>query len=483
MINIDMKILIMYPGKVNRNTFVWEDVMGKVIKIAGGTVVSSKLTYSADIVIRDEKIEAIAAPGTEIAADVVIDASGKFVIPGGVDEHTHMMDPGLTEREEFETGTAAAAYGGITTVVDHHRTVPAVYGPKELAEKIELLNHKAVVDFGLKGGISPTNREQLKPMWAQGVTGFKTFTCNLHGVLAMNTASLFSAFSEVKRFNGTVLIHCEDTNICDLNEKLLKEAGRVDYASQNEWRSELAEEIAVKEVIAVARETGVRIVIAHVSQAKLLRLIHEARESGVDIYAETCPHYLFITDEDIAKIGPYMKFTPPARDADNLEEMWRLFNLGYVTTIGSDHCPYPVEEKRAGEKNIWDAPNGIPGVETSMRIMLDCVNRGRTSLSEVVRVMCENPAKMEGLYPKKGAILPGADADICILDMNHEETIQNENVVSKCKWSPYDGYTLKGAPETVLCRGHVVVDHYKVVGEPGFGRFVKRLPEEMRVKI
>lgn len=457
--------------------------MGKITKIINGKIVSSKHTYSADVVIRDEKIEAIVAPGTEIMADEVIDAAGKYVIPGGVDEHTHMMDPGITEREEFETGTAAAAYGGITTVVDHHRTVPAVYGPKELEAKIEYLNHKAVVDFGLKGGISPTNKEQLKAMWDKGITGFKTFTCNLHGVLAMNTAALFTAFSEIKSFNGTVLIHCEDTNICELNEKLLKEAGRTDYASQNEWRSELAEEIAVEEVISVARETGVRVVIAHVSQAKLLKRIHEAYESGVDIYAETCPHYLYITDRDIANVGPYMKFTPPARDAENLEEMWKLFNLGYVSTIGSDHCPYPIAEKKVGEDNIWNAPNGIPGVETSMRIMLDCVNKGRTTINEVVRVMCENPAKLEGLYPKKGVIAPGSDADICIVDMDHEEKIVNENVISKCKWSPYNGYTLKGAPETVLCRGHVVVEHYKVVGKPGFGRFIERQPEERRVKV
>lgn len=457
--------------------------MGKVTKIINGTIVSSKHTYPADIVIRDEKIEAIVAPGTEITADEVIDAAGKYVIPGGVDEHTHMMDPGITEREEFETGTAAAAYGGITTVVDHHRTVPAVYGPKELEDKIEYLSHKAVVDFGLKGGISPTNKEQLKPMWDKGITGFKTFTCNLHGVLAMNTAALFTAFSEIKSFNGTVLIHCEDTNICELNEKLLKEAGRTDYASQNEWRSELAEEIAVEEVISLARETGVRVVIAHVSQAKLLKRIYEAYESGVDIYAETCPHYLFITDQDIANVGPYMKFTPPARDAGNLEEMWKLFNLGYVSTIGSDHCPYPIEEKKVGEDNIWNAPNGIPGVETSMRIMLDCVNKGRTTINEVVRVMCENPAKLEGLYPRKGVIVPGADADICIVDMDHEEKVVNGNVVSKCKWSPYNGFSLKGAPETVLCRGHVVVDHYKIVGKPGFGRFVERLSEERRAKI
>ena len=145
-----------------------------------------------------------------------------------------------------------------------------------------------------------------------------------------------------------------------------------------------------------------------------------------------------------------------------------------MTVIGSDHCPYPAAEKTPGEQNIWDAPNGIPGVETSLRIMLNAVNEGKTTLNHIVRTMCENPAKLEGLYPRKGTLEIGADADLLLLDMEHLEVIKNENIVSKCKWSPYNGRTLKGAPETVLVRGEVVIDHYKIVGKPGFGRFVPR---------
>ena len=155
--------------------------------------------------------------------------------------------------------------------------------------------------------------------------------------------------------------------------------------------------------------------------------------------------------------------------------MWRLYNLGYVSVIGSDQCPYPKSDKLPGEKNIWDAPNGIPGVETSLRIMLNAVNEGKTTLNQVVRTMCENPAKLEGLYPKKGNLRPGADGDVVIVDMEKEEKIQNDRVISKCRWSPYDGRTLKGAPETVLVRGQIVVDHYHVVGRPGMGRFIERV--------
>lgn len=447
----------------------------RTVLIKNGTIVTANEQYPGNVFIKGETIQAILNRGDEPEADLVVDAEGRFIIPGGVDEHTHMMDPGYTEREEFETGTAAAAYGGITTVIDHHRTVPAVYGIDELNQKIEYLRNKAVVDFALMGGISPDNIDALEAMWNRGITSFKTFTCNLHGVRAMFPGVLYDMFTEVKRFGGRVLIHCEDDNVCEMNKQRLLAEGRTDPACQIEWRSPLAEELAVDAVIAVTRETGARTTVAHVSQAKLLQKIHEAYESGVDIHAESCPHYFYLTDKDVVKLGPWGQFTPPPRSEENLEEMWRLFNLGYVDVIGSDHCPYPYEVKAVGEKNFWDAPNGIPGVETSMRIFLNAVNEGKTSLPKVVKVMCEMPARLNGLYPKKGALLVGSDADVVIIDMNHTETIRNENVVSKCKWSPYQGRSLKGAPETVFVRGNLVVDHYQVVAKPGNGKFTERM--------
>ena len=447
----------------------------QTILIKNGTIVTAAGQYPGNILIGGEKIRAILDRGDEPAADVVVDAKNRYVIPGGVDEHTHMMDPGYTEREEFSTGTAAAAYGGITTVIDHHRTVPPVYGIEELNQKIEYLKDKAVVDFALMGGISPDNIDALEAMWKRGVTCFKTFTCNLHGVRAMFPGVLYDMLTELKRFGGRVLIHCEDDNVCERNKQRLLAAGRTDPACQIEWRSPLAEELAVDMVIAVARETGANTTIAHVSQAKLLQRIRRAHESGVDIHAESCPQYFYLTDQDVVALGPWGQFTPPPRNRENLKEMWRLFNLGYVDVIGSDHCPYPYETKAVGEKNFWDAPNGIPGVETSMRIFLNAVNEGKTTLSKVVEVMCEKPAKLNGLYPKKGTVQVGSDADLVILDMDHEEVVRNESVVSKCKWSPYNGKTLKGAPETVFVRGNLTVDHYHVVAKPGNGKFTARM--------
>lgn len=454
--------------------------MNRELLIANALVVSSKSCTPADILVSDGKIAALLAPGSGCEAEKVIDVKGHHVMPGCVDGHTHMMDPGYTDREEFETGTMAAAVGGITTIVDHHRTLPAVYSVGPLLEKIDYLNERACVDFGLKGGISPDNVEELQAMWDAGITGFKTFTCNLHGVKAMHTAFLMRSFTEVARMGGTVLIHCEDDGICQYNEEVLKAAGRTDYHSQWEWRSKLAEYVAVQTVISIAKETRCRVIIAHVSQPDLLTQLREAREQGYEIYAESCPHYFNLTVEDLEKKGPWAKFTPPMNTAENQALLWKKFDQGFVTTIGSDHCPYPKEQKVPGEADIWDAPNGIPGIETSLRLMLNGVSEGRTSINRVVECMCENPAKVYGLFPQKGQIAVGADADMVVLDMDRAEMVSNDKIVSKCGWSPFDGKVLKGFPELVFVRGRLVGDNGTFVGQKGYGRFVRRIQSCMK---
>lgn len=443
--------------------------------IRGGIIVTPGGKTPADLLIREGKVAAWLKPGESCETSQTIDVKGKYIMPGCVDGHTHMMDPGCTDQEEFTTGTQAAAVGGVTMVVDHHRTVPPVYSLDVLQQKIDYLENKACVDFGLKAGISPDNIDQLEPMWDAGITGFKTFTCNLHGVRAMYSDLLYSAFREVARFGGTVLIHCEDEGVLVNNERRLKEAGRTDAFSQFEWRSKLAESIAVRTVLELEKATGCRVNIAHVSQPELLRALYEARGQGYPIYAETCAHYLTLTTEDLKKKGPWVKFTPPMNTEEKRNELRKLFDAGYVTTIGSDHCPYPKKDKLPGEKNIWDAPNGIPGVETSLKLMLNGVSEGWTTLERVVQCMCENPAKLYGVYPRKGHLNPGADADLVVLDMDRVETLSNAKIVSKCGWTPYDGMQIKGVPEQVFVRGELVAKDGVFVGKVGQGTFVRRI--------
>ncbi len=448
--------------------------MKNTLLIKNGVIVNSGGEFNANILVQGGKIVGLLKNTDDITTDEVINADGKCIIPGIIDSHTHMMDPGHTEREDFTTGTRAAASGGTTTIITHHRSVPPVYSVKELKDKIEYLKDKAVIDFALKGGGIPENIDNFKKMWEEGVTGFKMFTCNLHGVKAMYAGDLQEAFKEIKSLGAIALIHCEDDSIITVNEKRLKDEGRTDYLSQIEWRSALAEKVAVETVINVARDTGARVVIAHVSQPVLLEKIKKAQNEGYPIYAETCPHYLNLTIEDLEKKGPWVKFTPPMKTKADQDRMWDLFNNGYVDLISSDHCPFPPEQKKPGEENIWDAPNGIPGVETSLRLMLNAVNEGKTTLNKIVEYQCENQAKIYGLYPKKGVIAVGADADLVILDMEKEEVLSNDKIVSKCGWTPYDGLKIKGIPETVISKGNIVASRGRVLGEPGMGEFIPR---------
>ena len=438
-------------------------------------IVSSKDIRKGNILIEDGVISVITAKDLE--ADNEIDVKNRYVIPGAVDGHTHMMDPGKTQNEDFTTGTQAAAVGGITTAITHHRTIPPVYSIKELEDKINHVSKKAVVDFGIKGGGAPDNIDELEAMWKRGVTGFKAFTCDLHGSKPLHPGDMYYFLQEIKRLDATLLVHCENESITEVNEKRLKEAGRKDRLSHLEWRSLLSEKIAVEAVINVAKETGARVVIAHVSHPDIMAKIKEARDQGYTIYAEGCPHYFNLTQDMLEEKGPWVKFTPPMRMKNQKEideKMWPAFNSDHITLIGSDHCPYPKEVKEKGLDNIWEAPNGIPGVETSMRLMINAVNQGKTNINKIVEVMSENPAKIYGLYPKKGTLSVGSDADLVILDMEAEETLKNENVISKCGWTPYQGKKIKGVLDTVMVRGKVVAKRGKPVGKAGYGQFVSR---------
>lgn len=442
--------------------------------IEGGTVVTASDTVAASICIDAGRIAAIAAPDRPVDADRRIDASGKHVLPGGVDPHVHMMDPGKTDREDFPTGTAAAAVGGITTVGDHHRTKPMVLSADVLEEKRAYLADRARIDFALLAGGHPENVDEIAGLEAAGAVAYKSFTCDVHGVPALQSEAMADLYAEIARVGGISMVHPEDDRMVKANAERLQAAGRTDGSAVPEWRSKAAEQVATATTMTIAEQTGVRVWIAHASHPEIVDIVNHARSRGVDAYTETCPQYLYLTREDVERDAPVTMFTPPAREAADRDELWRRLAAGEIDMVNADHAPSTMAQKEAAGGDVFEAPFGIPGVETVLPLLLNGVAEDRIDLQRVAAVFATNPAKITDLYPTKGTIRVGSDADVVIVDLDEAMTLRNEDVVAKCGWTPFDGLSVRGVPETTLVRGEPVVLDGEVVGEPGYGRFVAR---------
>ncbi|HYB19511.1 MAG TPA: dihydroorotase family protein [Thermodesulfobacteriota bacterium] len=443
------------------------------LAVINGLIVDSRNIYPGVLYIREGKIVGI-TQSLENRPPDVIDAHGLYILPGAIDGHVHMMDPGYTDREDFTTGTRAAARGGVTTVIDHHRTVPQVFGPQELIAKRKYLEERAVVDYGLLGGLSLTNLGNLKGLWEAGALGFKGFTCELHEADALLSGHLMEILAEIRQFNGIALFHCEDDSLLKKKEEQLRRQGRKDPLIVSEWRSPEAEELAVRTLIYAARKTGARVAVAHTSLPSLVLEQAAARAQGISVYTETCAQYLYLNEEDLKTQGPFAKFTPPPRKKEEMEKMKWCAARGLIDMVNSDHCPYPYADKETGVKDIWRAPFGIPGVETATLILLDLVSRGTLTLQQVAYLRSERPAMIYGLAGQKGEIRVGCDADLILADLKRKVVFDNARVVSKCGWTPYHGREVTGDVVMTMVRGRVVMKEGKVIGEPGWGRFVTR---------
>lgn len=444
--------------------------------VQDGTVVTATDTQEATVAINDGTIAAIIAPEVRVEADTVVEAGGKHVLPGGVDPHVHMMDPGDTHREDFMTGTAAAASGGVTTIGEHHRTDPVVVSADVLTDKRDYLADTAYIDYGLLAGGHPDNVDEIEELESVGTLAYKSFTCEVHGVPALQSDDMARLFAEIKRVGGVSMIHPEDERMVTANENRLTAKGRRGADALFEWRTREAEQVAVATTLQIAKGTGVPLWFAHLSHPEVVDQVNRAKAQGVSVYAETCPHYLYLTPEDIREDIPYTMFTPPVRGEAERDELWTRLANGEIDMVNADHAPSTRREAahHADPIDVFEAPFGIPGVETVLPLLLNGVNDGKLSLERVVEVFSTNPAKITGLYPRKGAIRVGSDADIVVVDMERERTVRDEDVVSKCGWTPFDGLTVQGIPESTYVRGEPVVLDGKIVGDTGYGEFIPR---------
>ena len=428
--------------------------------IANGTVVTPSISFHGAVAVEGGKIVAITSNSNLPDSSKTIDASGLLVLPGVIDVHVHFRDPGYTYKEDFASGTAAAAAGGVTCIFDMPNNSPPPRNVEALGKKIEAAEAKAIVDYGLYGLLTEGNLADIIPLAKAGVIGYKCFMGQTVGdIPPPPDGDMLDEFAEAANLNLRVAVHAENDQILRYLIGKLRNQGRGDVHAHYESRPQIVEEEAVHRAILYAREVKCKLHIAHVSSAAGANAIHDAKQRGQPVTAETAPHYLLLDDRDYAKIGSLMKINPSIKTEDDKAALWRAIHDGTVDMIATDHSPHTLEEKK---KSIFDSVSGFPGLETAVSLMLTQVKRGRLSLERYVQLTSENPAKAWRVYPQKGCTSVGSDADLTIVDLKKKGKVEPGKFLSKAKWSPFDGFEFEGSPVYTVVRGNVVMDHGQV---------------------
>ncbi len=449
--------------------------------IRNGRVVTAVDDYKADVLIEGEKVSTIGAK-LDVEADVVIDASGKLVIPGGIDPHTHMELPfgGTEASDDFRTGTVAAAHGGTTSIIDF----AVQYKGQALLEGVDNWHKKAegkcVIDYGfhlITTEFEDNQTEELYTVMDEGVTSFKLFMA-YPGVFLADDATIFRAMSAAGERGGLICMHAENGIVINEIIKRALAEGRTSPKYHALTRPTIAEAEGVHRAIRLAEMAEAPVYIVHLSCADALHQVREARDRGLPAFAETCPQYLFLSIDDYGEgfEGAKYVMTPPLRERWNQDELWKGLKTDDLQVISTDHCPFCMkEQKELGRDDFSKIPNGAPGVEHRMSLIYDGgVAQQRISLNRFVELTSTAAAKMFGLFPRKGTIAVGSDADIVIFDPDGEQTISAATHHMNVDYSAYEGRKLRGVVETVLSRGQIVVEGGEFKGRAGAGQFLKR---------
>ncbi|MGZ3102409.1 dihydropyrimidinase [Streptomyces sp. H72] len=454
--------------------------------IRGGLVITASDEIHADVLIEDGRVAALAASGTPAAgafsAERVIDASGKYVVPGGVDGHTHMEMPfgGTYAADTFETGTRAAAWGGTTTVVDF--AVQSV--GRSLREGLDAWHAKAegncAIDYGFHMIVSDVNQDTLKEMdllVEEGVTSFKQFMA-YPGVFYSDDGQILRAMQRAAENGGLIMMHAENGIAIDVLVEQALARGETDPRYHGEVRKALLEAEATHRAIRLAQVAGAPLYVVHVSAREAVAELTRARDEGLNVFGETCPQYLFLSTDNLAEPGfegaKYVCSTP-LRPREHQAALWRGLRTNDLQVVSTDHCPFCFSgQKELGRGDFSKIPNGMPGVEHRMDLLHQAVVDGHISRRRWIETACATPARMFGLYPKKGTIAPGADADVVVYDPRAEQVISAETHHMNVDYSAYEGRRITGRVETVLSRGEPVLTDREYTGRKGQGVYTPR---------
>jgi len=450
------------------------------ILIKNGTIITSSDIFDGDIYIKGEKIDGL---GTSInlPADEIIDAKGKYVIPGGIDVHTHFQLPvkGTVSADGFESGTKAAACGGVTTFIDFAHQVPGESPMKALNERIEEAKNDVYIDYGLHLGISDFNKNVLKeiPKYIdRGIPSFKLYMIYAKEGWMSDDATIYAMLEAVREQGGLIIVHAENPHIIDMFVDRMIDEGKLEVKWHPLSRPNFVEAEAIKRALYLTEVTGSRIYIVHTSTAEGASLVAEAKGRGVMAFAETCTQYLVLTDDTYLREDGYLFLTsPPLRKEKDQIALWKGLSMGAIQVVSTDTCTFTREQKEPGKDDFTKLPGGIAGIETLVPIVYsEGVLKGIISLNQWVDFISTNPAKLFGLHPAKGTLAPGSDADVVIFDPDKKMKLIPENLHYVVDYSPYDKMTVTGLPFMTMSRGKVIYRDGKFMGEKGRGKFVPR---------
>jgi dihydropyrimidinase len=451
--------------------------------IRNGTIVTATDTYPADLAIADGKISAVGRDFPAEGARKVIDAAGLFVMPGGIDVHTHLDMPfgGTTSADDFETGTRAAAWGGTTTLIDFAIQYHGQSLHQAFDTWMKKADGRATIDYAFHCIITELDDErarQMKQLVAQGVTSFKLFMA-YPGVFMLDDASIFRAMSVAADSGAFICMHAENGGAIDVIVQRALAEGKRAPKYHALTRPTAAEAEATGRAIALAEMAGAPVYIVHLSCAEALERVREARDRGLPVYAETCPQYLFLSIEnfDVPGFeGAKYVFTPPLREKHHQEKLWKGLAQDHLQVVSTDHCPFCFkEQKELGKDDFTKIPNGGPGVEHRLSLVYSGgVHGHHFSPNRFVQLVSTAPAKLFGLYPRKGTIAVGSDADLVLFDPEAEDVLSARTHHMRVDYSMFEGIRVKGVARTVLSRGDVILDKGNFLARPGRGQFLRR---------
>ncbi len=457
--------------------------------ITNGTVITESGVEKLDVAVHGGKIAALLARGTPVEAAETLDAAGQLVLPGAVDIHFHCRAPAYPERGDFATETRAAAAGGVTTVFEMPISKPCCATGDIFRARKALGQANAYVNFGLYGAPGLLDRREIADMADEGAIGFKIFMTaappgrndEFDGLCLPLVDGLYQALQMVAETGLVCTVHAEDNRLLEWHTAQLKAANRNDIAAHGESRPPHVEALAIATLLTLNETIGANLHIAHLSCQEALEVFRRFKRTGSTATAETCPHYLFFTEDDLERVGPYAKINPPLRKLADQAALWQGLSDGSLIAVTTDHSPFTVDEKERARTDIWRTPPGAPGVEELMLGMMDAALTGRLSLEHAVRLISTNGAKRFGVYPQKGVIAVGSDADLVIYDPMQTTTIRPEMLFSKAKACDklYEGRTFQGRIRRTIVNGRTVFKDGEILGEPGWGQFVRPVRENV----